>query len=87
MNQKVKGLIQSGCPWLRSAEAALVPVEVVTTTPRSSNEPVTVPEVPSVQHPENLGQTRRRKIVILPRPTHCEVGMLLQPLRTECVLY
>ena len=47
-----------------SAEAALVPVEEVTTTPSSSNEPVTVPEVPSVQRPENLGQTRRRKIVI-----------------------
>ena len=47
-----------------SAEAALIPVEEVTTTPSSSNEPVTVPEVPSVQCPESLGQIRRRKIII-----------------------
>ena len=47
-----------------SAESVLVPVEEVTTTPSSSNEPVTVPEVLSVQCPESLGQTRRRKIVI-----------------------
>ena len=46
MNQKVKGLIRSGLPTAgsESAEAALVPVEEVTTTPSSSNEPVTVPE-------------------------------------------
>ena len=48
----------------QSAEAALIPLEEVTTTPSSSNKPVTVPEVPSVQCLESLGQTRQRKIVI-----------------------